>query len=542
MESESDPINKYKEELEELSSNSLPMINMLTMLSEDYKDSNAPQIVRCIEQRLKSVSPDKKLPLLYLMDSICKNVGQIYIKLFTQNIVSTFCNVFEKVDHKTRLSLYRLRQSWTDIFPVRKLYAIDSRLHNLDPRWYITAPKPTPSHKSTSSGSPSQRWSPYEKVKEIPQKRYSFPMRQNGSHQHWNLSPNSVVKPFIANLSSPLSSFEVNFPYSAKGQVGCQSSVPTTIPAPNILGQTEMINISRMEWSSTFGTTIISMTSPFNEHNLNTNHMMHNIERPFPSAQDRDYRREFDSMMGRANDQLNSGIIYSTNSWNQIIATKRVQNVNNTAPSPSTSNLKVLLSKLIATGKIDNSEHRSTKISNVPPIPITSDSLKLSRPSIVAELYSGKQCTNCSIRFEVNKMGVKSEENRYSKHLDWHFRQNRRDKANSRSASMGRNWYYPLNLWLQFKEITEEDDDMSPLFTHEKQNETQNVSELPLKTVIAERDDTLNVCSVCREKFDQKWSEDEEEWILQNAVKHNDKICHPFCLKDFISQTERLEQ
>ena len=40
---------------------------------------------------------EHKLPCLYLMDSILKNVGKQYLQLFTQNIVSTFAGVFEKV-------------------------------------------------------------------------------------------------------------------------------------------------------------------------------------------------------------------------------------------------------------------------------------------------------------------------------------------------------------------------------------------------------------------------------------------------------------
>ena len=43
------------------------------------------------------VVPEMKLPVLYLVDSIVKNVGAAYTALFTQNIVSTFCSVFEKV-------------------------------------------------------------------------------------------------------------------------------------------------------------------------------------------------------------------------------------------------------------------------------------------------------------------------------------------------------------------------------------------------------------------------------------------------------------
>jgi len=44
------------------------------------------------------VSADKKLPALYLMDSIMKNVRQSnYLQLFAKNIVNNFVRVFEKV-------------------------------------------------------------------------------------------------------------------------------------------------------------------------------------------------------------------------------------------------------------------------------------------------------------------------------------------------------------------------------------------------------------------------------------------------------------
>lgn len=54
------------------------------------------------------VRSDIKLPVLYLIDSIVKNVNGDYLNLFTQNIVNTFCGVFEKVRKKyISFSLYR---------------------------------------------------------------------------------------------------------------------------------------------------------------------------------------------------------------------------------------------------------------------------------------------------------------------------------------------------------------------------------------------------------------------------------------------------
>lgn len=154
-----DVAEEYTSSLADLTINSKPLINMLTMLAEDYIE-HAPLIVKVVELHLQKVTCDIKLPILYLIDSIVKNVGKTYIPLFTQNIVSTFCAVFEKVDEKVRFQMFKLRQTWNEVFPQKKLFALDVRVHAIDPAWPITAtqsvnihvnPKFLQAHASTSS-------------------------------------------------------------------------------------------------------------------------------------------------------------------------------------------------------------------------------------------------------------------------------------------------------------------------------------------------------------------------------------------------------
>ena len=45
---------------------------------------------------------------------------------------------------KVRISLYKLRQTWTPYFPNRKLAAIDRHVHALDPNWPVTATDTSP--------------------------------------------------------------------------------------------------------------------------------------------------------------------------------------------------------------------------------------------------------------------------------------------------------------------------------------------------------------------------------------------------------------
>ncbi|XP_014476852.1 PREDICTED: uncharacterized protein LOC106745607 isoform X2 [Dinoponera quadriceps] len=139
--------DEYISSLSDLTINSKPLINMLTMLAEDNIE-HASAIVQAVETHLQKVRSDIKLPVLYLIDSIVKNVNGDYLNLFTQNIVNTFCGVFEKVDENTRASMWKLRQTWNDVFPPKKLFSLDVRVQSIDPAWPVTAPP-----SSISSGS-----------------------------------------------------------------------------------------------------------------------------------------------------------------------------------------------------------------------------------------------------------------------------------------------------------------------------------------------------------------------------------------------------
>ncbi|NXW63608.1 PCF11 protein, partial [Eurystomus gularis] len=145
-EAREDACRDYQSSLEDLTFNSKPHINMLTILAEE-------NICFCCTKLLSfflllQAPASEKLPVMYLMDSIVKNVGREYLTAFTKNLVATFICVFEKVDENTRKSLFKLRSTWDDIFPLKKLYALDVRVNSLDPAWPI---KPLPPNVNTSS-------------------------------------------------------------------------------------------------------------------------------------------------------------------------------------------------------------------------------------------------------------------------------------------------------------------------------------------------------------------------------------------------------
>lgn len=48
-----------------------------------------------------------------------------------------------QVEENTRKSLFKLRSTWDEVFPLKKLYALDVRVNSVDPAWPIKPLPPT---------------------------------------------------------------------------------------------------------------------------------------------------------------------------------------------------------------------------------------------------------------------------------------------------------------------------------------------------------------------------------------------------------------
>jgi len=138
---------KYRETLVTLTFNDKIRINTLTEIAkEDQKYANV--IVDCIEARLRKVPADQMLPLMYLIDSICKNHGSPYKEMFNHNLVSNFAFIFQQVSEKVRSLLYKLRLTWGgsyQVFTPTVLHQLDVKIKKIDPAWPVTHPKTAPS-------------------------------------------------------------------------------------------------------------------------------------------------------------------------------------------------------------------------------------------------------------------------------------------------------------------------------------------------------------------------------------------------------------
>jgi hypothetical protein len=119
-----------------------------------------------------------------------------------------------------------------------------------------------------------------------------------------------------------------------------------------------------------------------------------------------------------------------------------------TSTTSTTTNLASVLSNLGSSG-----EEKKTAESKIPDLTsFDSELLKQKYNSAIQSLYTGIQCATCGHRFNQNKSNNQS---RYSKHLDWHFRQNKREKDEINKAH-SRSWYYSFSDWILYEEISED--------------------------------------------------------------------------------------
>jgi hypothetical protein len=214
-----------------------------------------------------------------------------------------------------------------------------------------------------------------------------------------------------------------------------------------------------------------------------------------------------------------------------------------------------------------------------------SDLLKQKYDGAIKSLYSGVQCAQCGNRFNQNQDTAsqnqqQQSQNRYSKHLDWHFRQNRREKEEVNKAH-SRAWFYSVTEWIFYEEISEDFDlqqqqqqidsqinnnlvshfengididdlDLAsgePVMQQQQQQQQQQTDGDPKNSDAAQMcreyvyggsagrtcaatDDIGDSCCICNDPFEIFWFAEKEEWHFKDAVRVDNRIYHPICYED----------
>lgn len=215
------------------------------------------------------------------------------------------------------------------------------------------------------------------------------------------------------------------------------------------------------------------------------------------------------------------------------------------ASASGSLNFEDLFQKLMASGILSNlkkdepaPEVVEVKEEEMPTIDLSkTETLKKRSGAIVSALFLGMQCSSCGVRFPPEQTM------KYSQHLDWHFRQNRRDRDASKKA-MSRRWYYDVSDWIQYEEIEDLEEREKNWFEKGKEIEVDadvavGSPQTPLAICPAGPKGVEETCAVCQDRFECFFNEDVEEWHLKNAVRIEEVAYHPTCYEDLQSRERR---
>ncbi|KAJ2573586.1 mRNA 3' end processing factor, partial [Coemansia sp. RSA 1836] len=144
---------EYRRELSKLTFPSKPIINDLSKRAT-ANISDAETVLKAIEDHLRFSVPNLKLPVFFLLDSIIKNVGGMYIDLLYGRLERIFVDMWKSVDRDVKREMERTMRTWRDgfeggrkhLFPEFVLRKIEEDIAKLKAR----AP-PMPSSQANSA-------------------------------------------------------------------------------------------------------------------------------------------------------------------------------------------------------------------------------------------------------------------------------------------------------------------------------------------------------------------------------------------------------
>ncbi|KAJ2312155.1 mRNA 3' end processing factor [Coemansia sp. RSA 2705] len=565
---------EYRNDLNKLTFNSKPIINDLSKKAEVNAD-DAESVLKAIEDHLRFTVPKYKLPAFYLLDSIAKNVGGMYVSLLHGRLDRIFVDMWRSVDDAVRAKMERTMGTWRNgfeggtrhLFPEFVLRKIEEDIARLKARAKETA-KMVPDATSDDLLDNLTGMQSYAKKRALEERQQSAQRavvaradsyngsghhrhhdQRNGHHKRQRTPEKAkgvfnhellqqinsmIMKKKVEMLRRPTDThlfavhdalkeykaivLEAELPpervREIREQLAALDSIPgggfasnggapppsngrpaengsTTLPLP--AADAHVAKNERANGNATGGApTSIATTTPPANNGPDTNQLLHNI-------------------------MAQPGLLDKLSSLNNL--------------GKLASGLPQSLGSMLVPQHQAGTGYK--EFSQLEPIPLTQVSIARMRPGIYDILYAGfgSQCSQCGWRAR------EGDDENMKKHLDWHFRRNLRLQNERERRPAPRGWYLDQALWEAGAAAAEAGDQPAAaaaaatpadMGASGEDSAEKAKAELQRMTVAAPPNHN-EPCAVCKEAFERRFNEDDEDWELVNAVVVDSTIVHATC-------------
>ena len=488
-------VEDYGQSLNDLTFNSRPIIDNLTTIAKENPDV-ADGIIDAITNRIYKCIPEHKLFALYLLDSVCKNVGTPYNILVGDDIFLIYSHVFQLVTETIRQTkLIALFETWKTtktkgstlpLFPREQTDKIDAFLSKAGYSKKRSDNRSDLSNKiliedintlipifkkKLKNGGSSKLQDRFNALNQLKVLLSSQPMKQND----------------LLAVQAQLNTI--------KEQELNQTPIltPTNTPAPTTPSNAPLANKAQAIFQVLINAGIVTAE-----------------QAPIPGSQP-EYKLVFPKIKYMPSDMP------SNNTLQDIL--------------DSSSNIHRL--------EYEKLKYTEMVIVSRQTVGSLKDFINTNTPSeeALALLYNGKgsKCSQCGKRFATDSAGALKKR----LHLDWHFRVNKK-LSNANASVQSRNWYMDDYDWANFKDenLLEFATTDSAEIEKNKVDVAAGLGKVPYVQVPSSETNMNNRCTICREFIKATYNDEIGEWCWMNCVpapgegKITRKIIHAACFHE----------
>ncbi|KOS15855.1 hypothetical protein Malapachy_3664 [Malassezia pachydermatis] len=466
----------YRSQLAQLTFNSKPIITNLTLIAQEHVHQMSTIVAKVVDNHIAMAPPPYRLPALYLMDSISKNIGSPYTELWAPRVVALFMESYRVVDQPTRRRMEELLATWRNAGPGGRALYGDTAQQTIERSLFGSQGATA---KAAAGPTKPQVVANIERLLALQTQALAHrPQDEEAQRQQDTLQ--QLKEQVLHAEPSPALLQDVQKQLDAMSRPGKvtestgSGSTPDVAAALAVAAQALAPSASGTAPPSSRGTT---PSAPVSAAPASASELIANL--------------------------MKAGLLPSTSTASTTPAAK---------PSVHSQDKAY-------TDYIMSLDLRMTTLNLAQPAP---------ELELLLQEHLPLPCRQCANRYPEGEAGKHALDD----HLDWHFTQNRRARA-SVARGQSRAWLDPVVRWIRsgFDDVmpmsTDDDDGLlGDPSTNQALREKIEHAHVP---VPHDADVAARPCRICKEPFHSEWSEDDEEWIWRNAVQVDQVYYHASC-------------